>query len=257
MKSIKAKVISNSEVMPGVSLIWLESPQIASIAKPGQFIMLQCGEDNLLRRPLSIHNVDGNRCSLAVLFSIVGKGTKWLSQRQPGEKIDILGPLGNGYSINPASRNLLLLGGGIGIAPLPFLARTAIERNCCVTLLLGASTATQLCPDHLLTPTVNCITATDDGSIGEKGFITNLLPEYIDRADQIFACGPAPMYRAMAKMPELKGKKVQVSLEMRMGCGFGLCYGCAVKTKTGSKQICKDGPVFELDDILWDELVDI
>lgn len=257
MKPIKARVISNSEVMPGVSLIWLESPQIASMAKPGQFIMLQCGEDNLLRRPLSIHNIDDNRSIFAVLFSIVGKGTKWLSQRQSGENIYILGPLGNGYSINPASRNLLLVGGGIGIAPLPFLALIAMERNCSVTMLLGASTATQLCPDRLLPSTMNCITATDDGSKGEKGFITHLLSSYADRADQIFACGPSPMYRTMAKIPELKDKPIQVSLEVRMGCGFGLCYGCTVKTKTGSKQICKDGPVFELNEILWDELVDV
>jgi len=257
MKSIKAKVISNSEVMPGVSLIWLESPQIASIAKPGQFVMLQCGEDNLLRRPLSIHNVDDNRSSFAVLFSIVGKGTKWLSRRQPGENIDILGPMGNGYSINPTSRNLLLVGGGIGIAPLPFLARTAIEKGNSVNLLLGTATACQLCPQNLIPKEVSCTFATDDGTAHTKGFITDLLPEYIDRADQIFVCGPSPMYRAMAKMPELKDKPVQVSLEVRMGCGFGLCYGCAVKTKTGSKQICKDGPVFELNEILWDDLADI
>jgi dihydroorotate dehydrogenase electron transfer subunit len=254
-----AKVISNSEVMPGVSLIWLESPQIASTAKPGQFIMLQCGEDNLLRRPLSIHNVDDNRSSLAVLFSIVGKGTKWLSQRQPGENIDILGPLGNGYSINPASRNLLLVGGGIGIAPLPFLARTAIDNKCDVTILMGASTTEQICPDYLLPDGVDCIITTNDGSAGEKGMLTDSFRGFaaFTTANQIFTCGPSPMYRAMAQMPELKGKPVQVSLEVRMGCGFGLCYGCTVKTKTGSKQICKDGPVFELDEILWDELVDI
>jgi len=256
MKSIKAKVISNSEVMPGVSLIWLESPQIASTAKPGQFVMLQCGEDNLLRRPLSIHNVDDNRRSLAVLFSIVGKGTKWLSERRPGENIDILGPLGNGYSINPSSRNLLMVGGGIGIAPLPFLARIAMERNCSVTMLLGASTVAQLCFEGLLPQGVDLIVATDDGTAGIKGFITDIICEHIWR-DQTFACGPVPMYRTMAKIPELKGKPVQVSLEVRMGCGFGLCYGCTVKTKAGSKQICKDGPVFELDEILWDEFVDI
>ncbi|MCJ7764035.1 MAG: dihydroorotate dehydrogenase electron transfer subunit, partial [Dehalococcoidales bacterium] len=213
--------------------------------------------DNLLRRPFSIHQVNDDKTSITLLFSVVGKGTQWLSQCQLGDELDVLGPLGNGFYINSTSRNLLLVGGGIGIAPLPFLARVAMERNCSVTMLLGASTAAQLCPNHLLPSAVECITTTDDGTMGGKGFITDLLPKYIDRADQIFACGPSPMYRAMAKMPELKGKPVQVSLEARMGCGFGLCYGCTVKTKAGLKQICKDGPVFELDEILWDEFVDI
>jgi dihydroorotate dehydrogenase electron transfer subunit len=124
-------------------------------------------------------------------------------------------------------------------------------------MLLGASTAAQLCPNHLIPSAVECFTTTDDGTTSKKGYVTDLLPEYIDRADQIFACGPSPMYRAMAKMPELKGKSVQISLEVRMGCGFGLCYGCTVKTKAGLKQVCKDGPVFELGEILWDEFVDI
>ncbi len=257
MKQVLATVISNNEAMPGVYLTWLESPHIASMAEPGQFVMVCCGKDTLLRRPFSIHQVNGDKTSIALLFQVVGQGTNWLAQRKPGNRIDLLGPLGNGYSINPASRNLLLVGGGIGVAPLPFLAHIAMERNCSITMLLGASTATQLCPNHLLPSTVNCITVTDDGTTGKKGFITDLLPEYIDWADQIFACGPNPMYRAMAKMPELKGKPVQISLEVRMGCGFGLCYGCTVKTKTGLKQVCKDGPLFELDEILWDEFVDV
>ncbi len=257
MKQVLATVISNNEVMPGVSLVWIESPQIAAIARPGQFVMVGCGEDNLLRRPFSIHQVNDDKASIALLFQVVGRGTNWLSHCQLDDELNVLGPLGNGFSINSTSRNLLLVGGGIGIAPLSFLARVAMERKCSVTMLLGASTATQLCPNHLLPSAVDCITTTDDGTTGEKGFITDLLPEYIDRADQIFACGPSPMYRSMAKMPELKGKSVQISLEVRMGCGFGLCYGCTVKTKAGLKQICKDGPVFELGEILWDEFVDI
>jgi dihydroorotate dehydrogenase electron transfer subunit len=151
----------------------------------------------------------------------------------------------------------LLVGGGIGIAPLPFLARTAIEKGCCVTLLRGATEAEKLCPRHLIPSEVRCITTTDDGSKGEKGFITHLLGSYAEQTDQIFACGPAPMYRTMAKMPELKGKPLQLSLEIRMGCGFGACYGCSIKTKQGLKQICQDGPVFNLEDVLWDEFVDI
>jgi dihydroorotate dehydrogenase electron transfer subunit len=242
--------------MPGVHLIWLESPQIAASAHPGQFVMVRCG-DYLLRRPLSIHQLGNTK--LALLFTVVGKGTYWLSQRQPGDEIDLLGPLGNGYSIHTASRNLLLVAGGIGITPLYFLTHEASSRGYSVTLLLGAPTADQLYPRHLLPPQANLIIATEDGTSGFHGKVTDLIPKYIEWADQIFACGPTAMYRDMANKyhPFLKDKPVQVSLEMRMGCGLGVCYGCTVKTKSGLKQVCRDGPVFELEDILWDELTGV
>jgi dihydroorotate dehydrogenase electron transfer subunit len=239
--------------MPGVSLIWLESPQIASAAQPGQFAMVQCGEDTLLRRPFSIHQVDEDKNSLALLFSVVGRGTHWLSLSQTGDKIDLLGPLGNGYSIDPTSSKLLLVAGGIGIAPLYFLAQEALKGKYSVTLLYGTADSKRLS----ITPEIKLASATEDGTVGHRGMITDLLPEYIDWADQVFACGPSLMYRAMAKMAELKSKPVQISLEVRMGCGLGVCYGCTVKTKSGLKQVCKDGPVFELNDITWDEFVDV
>ena len=253
MRQVAAPIISNSEVMPGDYLIWLESRQIASQAKPGQFVMVHCGEKCLLRRPLSIHLLDGDK--LALLFTVVGKGTHWLSQCKAGDNIDLLGPLGNGFSIHPASHNLLLVAGGIGIAPLHFLAQEALGQGYSVTLLSGAPTATQLYPRHLLPPEAELIITTEDGTVGNKGMITDLLLDFIGWADQLFACGPTSMYHTMAiKRQELKGKPVQISLEMRMGCGRGICYGCTVKTKSGLKQVCKDGPVFELEDVLWDEL---
>ncbi len=254
MNRVVARVIANSEVMPGVYLIWLESPQIASLAQPGQFVMVRCGEDTLLRRPLSVHQVDGGR--MALLFAIVGKGTHWLSERQAGDNIDLLGPLGNGYSIQPSSDKLLLAAGGIGIAPLCFLAQEALNQGRLVTLLLGASTAAQLYPNHLLPSEAELIIATEDGTVGQKGMITDPLLDLTGWADQIFACGPISMYQTMAarKQQLLKAKSAQVSLEARMGCGRGLCYGCTLKTKDGLKQVCKDGPVFDLEDILWDEL---
>ena len=257
VSQVLSRVISVSEAMPGTCLIWLESPRIAPIARPGQFVMVRCGEDTLLRRPFSIHQVNDDKTSLALLFSVVGRGTQWLSQQQAGDKINLLGPLGNGYSIAPASHNILLVAGGIVVAPLPFLARVPRENEYEITMLMGASTVTQLCLERLLPQGIDLIIATDDGTVGYRGMITEFLPEYIDWADQFFACGPSPMYRAMANMPELKGKSVQISLEVRMGCGLGVCYGCAVKTKQGLKQICQDGPVFELNDIVWDEFVDI
>jgi len=252
LKKVTTIITSNTEVMAGVHLIWLEAPDIASTARPGQFVMVRCGEESLLRRPLSIHQVDG-KDKLAILFNVVGKGTEWLAQCKVGDSLDILGSLGNSFSINPASKNLLLVAGGIGIAPLCFLAQESLTKEHRVTLLYGTANVNRY-PLHLLPPDLELVSSTEDGSLGNEGRVTDLLPDFIDRADQIFACGPLPMYKAMAQMPELKNKPVQISLEVRMGCGLGICYGCTVKTKQGLKQVCRDGPVFELDDILWDEL---
>lgn len=254
MKQSLAKVISNVEATAGTHLLWLESPEIASAARPGQFVMVDCGEEVLLRRPLSIHKIDESKGSLALLFAIVGKGTNWLSQRQTGDKIDILGPSGNGFTVNPKAKNLLLVAGGIGIAPLTFLAEVAAKRGCAVKLHHGVNTAGAILIDELHSDTIECTASTADGSAYTKGLATVCLPGLADWADQIFACGPMPMYKAMAKMPEIKGKSVQVSLEIVMGCGRGICYGCTIKTRKGLKEVCSDGPVFELDDILWDEL---
>jgi len=215
--------------------------------------MVRCGEETLLRRPLSIHQLaDGSK--LALLFNVVGKGTLWLAKCQAGDNIDLIGPLGNSYSIHPESHNLLLLAGGIGIAPLCSLAQEASGNGYSVKLLYGGSTATQLYPEHLLPSGIELVIVTEDGTAGKKGLVTDLLPDFAGRADQIFACGPIAMYKTMAQMPELKDRSVQVSLEVRMGCGRGICYGCTIKTNHGLKQVCQDGPVFDLDDIHWDEL---
>jgi len=256
LKQELAPIISISEVMPEVYLVWLESAQIASTAWPGQFVMVRCGRDTeyVLRRPLSIHQLDTTK--IALLFTVVGKGTNWLAQAKPGDTIDLLGPLGNGYSVYPTAHNLLLVAGGIGIAPLRFLAQESLNQGCSVKLLLGASTATQLYPEYLLPSEAEIIITTEDGTAGKKGMITDLLPDFVGWADQVFACGPALMYGAMASKYQnvLKAKPAQVSLEVRMGCGRGVCYGCTVKTRNGLKQVCQDGPVFNLADVLWDEL---
>ncbi len=275
MKQVSAQVISNEQILGaferagtgtfkrpearntlGSWIIWLKCPEIALEAKPGQFVMVSCGGECVLPRPFSIHQV--NNDDVALFFAVWegGKGTRWLSQRHKGDTVEMLGPLGKGFFIDPASKNLLLVAGGIGIAPLCFLAQQALNQGHSVRLLLGAATATQLYPRHLLPPQVDFIIATEDGTVGQKGMITNLLADFVDLADQIFACGPVAMYREMHVQREklLKVKPTQVSLEMRMGCGHGVCYGCTIKTKGGLKQVCKDGPIFNLDDILWDEL---
>lgn len=241
--------------MPGVHLIWVEAPDIAAIAQPGQFVTVHCGQRNglVLRRPLSIHQV-AEPTKFSLLFAIVGKGTAWLSQRQENDKLDLLGPLGKGFSIKPTSKNLLLLAGGIGIAPLTFLAQRTLASGCSVTLLLGTTTATQLYPRHLLPDRIQLIVTTEDGSAGTKGMITDILPDFFDWADEIYACGPVAMYQTIATQRQKEKPLIQISLEVRMGCGLGACYGCTVKTRQGLKQVCRDGPVFELDKILWEEV---
>jgi len=274
MRQSLCTITSNVEISAGVRLMWVEAPNIAIAAQPGQFITARC-EDFILRRPLSIHQVsplsspsmgeDLGEGEIALLFQVVGGGTAWLSQRQVGDKIDILGPLGKGFSIPSViakhevpkqSKNLLLVAGGIGIAPLTFLAQRVSPWHQ-VTLIHGASTAAQIYPLSSLNK-VRFIPVTEDGSTGEKGVVTDILPDSLDWADQIYACGPVDMYKAMATM-SLRAersnlKKCQVSLEVRLGCGIGACYGCTIPTKKGLKKVCQDGPVFELDDILWEEV---
>ncbi len=261
---LKAPIISIIEAIPGAYFVRLDAPEITANASPGQFVMVRCGGNTVLPRPLSIHRVDGG--NLALLINKVGKGTEWLSKQKKGESLDIFGPLGTGFTIDPRSNNLLLVAGGIGIAPLYFLAEVAGAQGKKVTIINGARTRDCLLPvsmpqklfDGGMYPaSINVVSATDDGSEGFKGFATRLVPHYLDGIDQVFACGPVDMYRAMARMPELKRLPVQISLEIVMGCGVGVCYGCTIRTNRGLKQVCKDGPVFELGDILWDELADI
>jgi dihydroorotate dehydrogenase electron transfer subunit len=169
LKQILARVISDSEVMPGIFLIWLEAPQIAPAAKPGQFVMVNCGEETFLHRPLSIHQVDQKtKAGLALLFAVKGKGTHWLLQRQKSDNIDLIGPMGNGFSLSHESQKLLLVAGGIGIAPLCFLAQEAVNLGHSVKLLLGAVNASKLYTEPLLPPGIEFITATEDGSAGKK-----------------------------------------------------------------------------------------
>jgi dihydroorotate dehydrogenase electron transfer subunit len=241
--------------MPGHHLIRIEAPEIARESLPGQFITIGCDHDFILRRPLSIHRVD-NPHQISILFAVVGAGTYWLSQRHEGEKLDLLGPLGNGFSVRPASQKLLLAAGGIGIAPMVFLAQKALSDGKSVKLLLGARTKDGLYPVELLPQGIETLITTEDGSDGEKGKVTDALPGYVDWADQIYVCGPLAMYQSIAKQRGTwKGKPpVQVSLEVRIGCGIGACFGCSIKTKNGMKRVCRDGPVFNLDEVILEEV---
>ena len=241
--------------MPRHHLVHIEAPDIVAEAKPGQFITINCGPDHILRRPLSIHRLE-KRDQIAILFAIVGTGTQWLSQRQKNEKLDLLGPLGNGFSIGTTSKNLLLAAGGMGIAPLAFLAQQALSDGKSVKMILGACTKERLFPKDFLPRGIELFITTEDGSYGEKGKVTEVLHKHIDWADQIFACGPLAMYQSIAEQSkQWRGRKpIQVSLETRMGCCIGACFSCSIKTQKGMKQVCRNGPVFNLDEVLLEEV---
>jgi dihydroorotate dehydrogenase electron transfer subunit len=204
---------------------------------------------------LSIHQI-AESGQVYFFFKVIGKGTAWLSLCRKGEKLNILGPLGNGFSIRPTSKKLLLVAGGIGVAPLTFLAQQALTQEKSVALLLGAHAKDELYPQKLLPSEIETIITTEDGSYGEKGKVTDILSRYVNWADQIYACGPIAMYKAIAdQSKQWRNKKpVQVSLEVRLGCGIGACFGCSIRTKYGMKQVCRDGPVFNPDEVILEEV---
>ena len=248
MDQLTTSIISRTEICENIHLLELEAPQISSASRPGQFITIRCSEEVLLRRPFSIHRLHDDHIN--ILFTISGPGTQWLASRNSGEMLDILGPLGNGFEIHSETRNLLLVAGGMGIAPLVYLAENAVADGLSVKLLAGARTRSQLYPESL--EKVEIMHVTEDGSAGEKGMITDLLPPLVTWADQICACGPRPMYRTMAEMPDvLQGKSIQISVERVMACGVGACRGCAITTTSGIQMVCSEGPVFELNQIIW------
>jgi dihydroorotate dehydrogenase electron transfer subunit len=204
---------------------------------------------------LSIHQI-AKSDQVYFFFKVIGKGTAWLSLCRKGEKLNILGPLGNGFSIRPTSKKLLLVAGGIGIAPLTFLAQQALTQEKSVALLLGAHAKDELYPQKLLPSEIETIITTEDGSYGEEGKVTDILSRYVNWADQIYACGPLAMYKTIAgERQQWRNKKpVQVSLEVRLGCGIGACFGCSIRTKYGMKQVCRNGPVFNLDEVILEEV---
>jgi dihydroorotate dehydrogenase electron transfer subunit len=183
----------------------------------------------------------------AILHDGRGRGTALLSQKRPGDTLPIFGPLGKGYRLDPRSQNVLLVAGGLGVAAVMALADQALAAGKSVTLLQGARTTAKLFPHHMLPADVEAVSATDDGSSGHHGRVTDLLPEYLPWADQVFACGPNPMFASMADVVRRlrSHKSVQALLEERMGCGTGVCYGCAVFTRKGVRPVCRDGPRFE------------
>lgn len=256
MYQIKTKILFNQKVISGHYKMGLYAPRIAQEAKPGQFVHVRTedGYDPLLRRPFSIYKSEDER--IEIFYKVVGSGTELLSRKKTGNRIDILGPLGQGFKISPNSKRIVLVAGGMGIAPLYFLAERLDRKD--ILLLLGAESKGKiLYLEDLKNLNVEVQIATEDGSQGHKGLLSKLFYHLIKKNSQIdlvYACGPVPMLKEIAQL-SLKYKiPCQVSLEQSMGCGIGVCRGCIIKGESGYLRVCSDGPVFQARQILWNNI---
>ena len=283
MRLAAAELVDSREILPGQWLQAYHAPELAVGSRAGQFAHVRTGDFSgmVLRRPFSINTADPATGIVTIHFRVIGRGTDWFTRLRPGDEIDLLGPLGRPFEVDPRSTHLLLIAGGLGMAGVRMLADEAIRGGRQVTLLFGAASAREVYPSSLLPDEVEYVVATDDGSLGHHGFVTELVPRYEAWADQAFACGPAPMLAALAHQatgrrdrlgvaklgrrrgggrtaaagtPAARRKAfLQVSMEQNMGCAVGACLGCVVMSTSGTPQrVCREGPVFAADEIAWE-----
>ena len=283
MRLVAAELVDSREILPGQWLQSFHAPELASGSRAGQFIHARTGDLSglVLRRPFSINTADAVAGIITIHYRVIGRGTEWFAHLRPGDRVDMLGPLGRPFEVDPRSRHLLLVAGGLGMAGVRMLADEALRDGRQVSLLFGASSAREVYPSSLLPDEIEYVVATDDGSLGYKGFVTGLVPDYEAWADQAFACGPLPMLAALSKLaagrrdrlgvatlgrrrggghqapagsPAARRKAyLQVSMEQNMGCAVGACLGCVVMSTSGTPQrVCREGPVFAADEIRWE-----
>ena len=219
---------------------------VSGVTRAGQFVEIAL--DGLyLRRPISVCNYEDGE--LTLIYKVVGKGTDLMSQMAEGTQLDVLTGLGNGFDIDHECEKPLLVGGGVGVPPLYRLTRDLIARGKEVTVVLGFNTESEIFyAEKFEEAGAKVIIATADGSVGVKGFVTTAIAESGVEADYFYSCGPLPMLKALCQSLEIDG---EVSLEERMGCGFGICMGCSIQTTKGAKRVCKEGPVFKKEEVIW------
>ena len=251
----RATVLSTEEIYPGTFVTWYAGREFCRAAEPGQFVMVQPrdGLDPFLPRAFSFYRFRGEdeQREFALLYSVIGAATALMAAQEAGETIIATGPLGRGFQVRPGAGNLLLIGGGVGMAPLVALADREVAAGRTVVMCCGARTAASVFPATLLPAEVEYAVTTEDGSMGQQGLVTDVFAHYLPWADQTLACGPVPMFRSMAEVVRRDGMRrpAQILMETEMACGTGICYGCAVFTKKGVKLCCRDGPRFELLDV--------
>ena len=243
MKQSIFTILENTPLTKDVYRMVLEG-DTSAITAPGQFVNIQL-EGKFLRRPISV--CDWSETTLTIIYKVVGKGTEQMKAMVPGQKLDILTGLGNGYDMTLAGDHPVLIGGGVGVPPMYGLAKRLSEQGVKFSVILGFNTQSEIFYEEQFQALgANVQVTTVDGSYGIKGFVTDALNmDYT----YFYTCGPEPMLKAVYRASRTSG---QMSFEERMGCGFGACMGCSCKTLTGYKRICKEGPVMKKEEILWE-----
>lgn len=234
-------------------LLRLHAEQALPTIVPGQFVQVRvdCSPSTYLRRPISIHDVDVEQNEITLLVQQVGEGTRHLAALKVGDRVNIVLPLGNGFSLLEKGEKCLLVGGGIGIAPLYYFAKVLNEKGIRPTLLLGGKSQSDLLRLADYQRFGETFMTTEDGSLGEKGFVTMHSVWQRQSFDKIYACGPKPMMKAVAKLADENGVWCEVSLENLMACGLGACLCCVEDTVDGHVCVCKEGPVFNIRRLKW------
>jgi dihydroorotate dehydrogenase electron transfer subunit len=263
---VQGEVRARHEIGALGTVLSIGAPDIASQARAGQFVHVRPGIsfDPLLRRPYSFNRIDRRAGEIELIVKPLGPGGEWIASRRVGDGLDLLGPLGSAFVIHRSTRNLLLVAGGTGIAPMRVLAeQEAPRRN--VTLLMGGRSVAHLWPSDLLPPSVEYVTTTEDGSFGNRGRVTDAIAPLLQWADQLCACGPWPMLAALARLREAAERaastypgrapllEAQIAVEQHMGCAMGVCRACVVVTAQGNARVCREGPVFPLGDVAFEE----
>jgi dihydroorotate dehydrogenase electron transfer subunit len=281
VRLLSAELVDTREFLPGQWLQTYRAPWLASSAQPGQFVHVRTPDHSglVLRRPFSINTYDRTAGTVTIHFRVTGVGTAWLARMRPSDSAEMLGPLGRTFEVDPKTRHILLVAGGLGMAGVRALADESLAANRQVTMLFGAASAAEVYPSSLLPDEVEYVVATDDGSFGHHGRVTELVPGFEAWADQAFACGPYPMLEALAnqargrqarlgvaRLGPRRGAKgapvgskaarrrawLQVSMEQNMGCAVGACLGCVIMGVDGPQRVCREGPVFASDEIVWE-----
>ena len=274
-----ARIVANERIAPGYYRLRLDIGAIANCIDPGQFFTVRCGEgpDPLLRRPFGVHRIgeqrteDRGQKKIEILYKTVGKATELLSRKKKGGILDIIGPLGNGFPIRLSAKryplNAILVAGGHGVAPLVALAESVSRLAGCQlpVAIIGAKTGSEiLCEKDFKKLGFKILIATEDGSKGKKGLVTEALKDFLCNMKSsnrpagqpanrptIYACGPNVMLKEITRITRQKKIQAFGSFEEHMACAVGSCYGCVIETKDGYRRVCKDGPVFNLRDIRW------
>lgn len=257
IKKELCQIVSQAEIAEHIFKLTLQGELVREMDEPGQFVHLKVSNhaEPLLRRPISISDINKKENQFTMIYRAEGRGTSLLSERKPGEVVDVLGPLGKGFPIEAVSAGevALLVGGGIGVPPLYELSKQLVKRGVKVIHVLGFQSEKVVFYEEDFTKLSETYVATVDGSYGTKGFVTNIIEDRKLKFDVLYSCGPTPMLKALEH--NYQDKKVYLSLEERMGCGIGACFACVCHTgddPTGHtyKKVCSDGPVFKAGEVL-------